>query len=93
LTALFTVANTAVALVAPDASQAETAKDLLTNSAWYCVSIVDNLLLGVVCKNISSPRRKLLDAVFTLAPTMDFIHDTKAGSKRRNSTRPGLRVI
>jgi len=35
-------------------------------------------------KNISGARRKLLDAIFTLIPSMSFIRDTKASSKRLN---------
>jgi hypothetical protein len=41
-----------------------------------------NVLLGFSRKNIAGPRGKLLDAVFTLTASMDFIRDTKAGSKR-----------
>ncbi|MBV8772088.1 MAG: replication protein [Deltaproteobacteria bacterium] len=40
------------------------------------------VLLGFSRENITGPRGKLLDAVFTLTASMDFIHDTKAGSKR-----------
>jgi hypothetical protein len=41
-----------------------------------------NVLLGFARENIIGPRGKLLDAVFTLTASMDFIRDTKAGSKR-----------
>jgi hypothetical protein len=41
-----------------------------------------NVLLGYTRKNITGPRGKLLDAVFTLTASMDFIRDTKAGSRR-----------
>jgi hypothetical protein len=40
------------------------------------------LLFGFTRQNVTGPRGKLLDAVFTLTPSMDFIRDTKAGSKR-----------
>jgi hypothetical protein len=35
-------------------------------------------------KNISGPRRKLLDVIFTLLPSGNFIRDTRASSKRLN---------
>jgi hypothetical protein len=41
-----------------------------------------NVLLGFTRENITGPRGKLLDAVFTLTASMDFIRDTKAGSSQ-----------
>jgi len=41
-----------------------------------------NVLLVVSRKNVTGLRGKLLDAVFTLTPSTDFVRDTKAGSKR-----------
>jgi hypothetical protein len=41
-----------------------------------------NVLLGFTRANITGVRGKLLDAVFTLTASMDFIRDTKAGSRR-----------
>jgi hypothetical protein len=43
----------------------------------------ENNVLGFFSrKNITGPRGKLLDVIFTLTPSFDFIRDTKAGSKR-----------
>ena len=41
-----------------------------------------NVLFAFTRHDITAKRGKLLDAVFTLTPSMDFIRDTKAGSKR-----------
>lgn len=41
-----------------------------------------NILMGVDRANVEGPHRKLLDVVFTLRPSADFIRDVKAGSKR-----------
>jgi hypothetical protein len=50
----------------------------------------NNVLLAFTRENITGPRGKLLDAVFTLTASMDFIRDTKAGSTRLNqATRNG----
>jgi hypothetical protein len=40
------------------------------------------VLLGFERQDITGPRNKLLDVAFTLTPSLDFIRDTKAGSKR-----------
>jgi hypothetical protein len=40
------------------------------------------VLLGFTRDNITGVRGKLLDAVFTLTASIDFIHDTKASSRR-----------
>lgn len=40
------------------------------------------LLLMVKRANITGPRGKLLDVVFTLTPSLDFVRDTKAASRR-----------
>jgi hypothetical protein len=40
------------------------------------------VLLSFERKNITGPRGKLLDAVFVLTPSLDYIRDTKASSKR-----------
>jgi len=40
------------------------------------------VLLNFTRQNIIGLRGKLLDAAFTLTPSLDFIRDTKAGSKR-----------
>ena len=40
------------------------------------------VLLSCTRKDITGPRNKLLDAVFKLLPSSEFVHDTKAGSKR-----------
>jgi hypothetical protein len=39
-------------------------------------------------KNVSATRRKLIDAIFTLLPSLDFIRDTKASSKRLSLAPP-----
>jgi hypothetical protein len=41
-----------------------------------------NVLLGFHRKNLTGARGKLLDVAFTLYPSMEFVRDTKAGSKR-----------
>ena len=43
---------------------------------------LQNVLMNVDRKAITGSRGKLLDVVFTLTPSLDFIRDTKAGSKR-----------
>jgi hypothetical protein len=40
------------------------------------------VLLSFTRKDITGPRFKLLDTVFTLTPSLDFVRDTKASSKR-----------
>jgi hypothetical protein len=40
------------------------------------------LLLGLTRQNIIGPRGKLRDVAFSLMPSLDFIRDTKASSKR-----------
>ena len=42
----------------------------------------NKVLLSLSRENVLGPRGKLLDAIFTLTPSLDFIRDTKAGSKR-----------
>jgi hypothetical protein len=46
-----------------------------------------NVLSDVTRRELTGPRGKLLDVVFTLLPSMDFIGDTKAASKRLNDAR------
>lgn len=41
-----------------------------------------NVLFAFTRRDITAKRRKLLDAIFTLTPSIDFIRDTKAGNKR-----------
>lgn len=40
------------------------------------------VLLGCARDDITGPRGKLLDVAFTLTPSLNFVRDTKAGSKR-----------
>lgn len=40
------------------------------------------VLMSFTRKNISGPRGRIEDAIFTLTPSMEFVRDTKAGSKR-----------
>ena len=40
------------------------------------------VLLGFTRDDITGPRGKLIDVAFTLTPSLDFVRDTKAGSKR-----------
>jgi hypothetical protein len=41
-----------------------------------------DILLAFTRKNITGSRGKIEDAVFTLTPSIEFVRDTKAGSKR-----------
>jgi hypothetical protein len=41
-----------------------------------------NVLIDFKRRDVTAKRGKLLDAVFTLIPSMDFIRETKAGNKR-----------
>jgi hypothetical protein len=40
------------------------------------------VLLGFERKDVTGLRKRLLDVAFTLTPSLDFIRDTKAGSRR-----------
>ena len=46
------------------------------------------VLLSCTRKDVTGPRNKLLDATFKLLPSSDFVHDTKAGSKRLSLAAP-----
>ena len=45
------------------------------------------ILMSVTFREIRGPRKKLIDVVFTLLPTLEFIGDTKAASKRLNDAK------
>jgi hypothetical protein len=45
------------------------------------------ILMSVTLREIRGPRRKFIDVVFTLLPTLEFIGDTKAASKRLNDAK------
>jgi hypothetical protein len=36
-------------------------------------------------KNITGPRKKLLDVVFTIWPSFDFVKEVKAANKRQSN--------
>jgi hypothetical protein len=55
---------------------------MLSKNSRLRMSSVD-----VTHREFTGPRAKLLDVVFTLLPSMDFIGDTKAASKRLNDAR------
>jgi hypothetical protein len=35
-------------------------------------------------KNVTGPRKKLLDVVYTIWPSFDFVKEVKAANKRQN---------
>jgi hypothetical protein len=42
-----------------------------------------DILLSCARKNITGPRNKILDAVFTLIPSLEFVTEVKAANKRK----------
>jgi hypothetical protein len=48
------------------------------------------ILTGVQRREITGPRHKLIDIVFTLLPAFEFIRDTKAASKRLKGAKVRL---
>jgi hypothetical protein len=47
----------------------------------------DKILTDVQRREITGPRKKLIDIVFTLLPSFEFIRDTKAASKRLSDNK------
>ncbi len=48
------------------------------------------ILSDIMRREITGPRKKLIDVVFTLLPSLEFIGDTKAASKRLNDGRASI---
>ncbi len=48
------------------------------------------ILSNITRREITGSRKKLLDVVFTLLPSLEFIGDTKAASKRLNDGRASI---
>ena len=42
-----------------------------------------NIIYSCARKNITGPRKKILDAIFTLVPSLEFITEVKAANKRK----------
>lgn len=47
-----------------------------------------DILLSCTRKDITGPRNKIMDVVFTLTPSLEFVTEVKAANKRKILAKP-----